>query len=164
VKPADLLSLLVDVHRDKLALYGRHEAGARAVGDYDFNNTYQYIVAREDVQLSWLRAAIEEMGGTAPAEAVGVLPVPERGPNDEAPREVFADDARLEQAFVDRWRERTEQVSNARQQGMLRVVVGEALEHKRFFEQAAAGRTDLLGRHMDGVENRGRVLNARWVE
>jgi hypothetical protein len=47
---------------------------------------------------------------------------------------------------------------------MLRVLVGEALEHKRFFEQAAAGRTDLLGRHMDGVETTGPVLKTRWVE
>ena len=32
--------------------------------DYDFNNTYQYIIARGDVQLNWLSDAITELGGT----------------------------------------------------------------------------------------------------
>ena len=41
----------------------RHEAGARFVGQYDFNNAYQYIINREEVQLSWLGAAIAELGG-----------------------------------------------------------------------------------------------------
>jgi hypothetical protein len=163
VKPADLLVLLGDVYRDKLALLGRHEAGARTVGQYDFNNTYQYIIAREEVQLSWLQDAIEGLGGTV-AGAAEAPPVPRQGKGIEPSRAVLADDARLEQAFVERWREPIEGVTNARQKGILRVIVGEALEHKRFFEQAAAGRTDLLGRHMDGVETRGQVLKTRWVE
>ena len=41
----------------------RHVAVARYVTGYDFNNTYQYIIAREDVHLSWLEAAIAELGG-----------------------------------------------------------------------------------------------------
>jgi hypothetical protein len=60
---ADLLAVLREFHHDKLALRERHVAVSRYVSDYDFNNTYQYIVAREDVQLSWLEAAIAELGG-----------------------------------------------------------------------------------------------------
>ena len=40
---------------------------------------------------------------------------------------------------------------NARHRSMLRVILGETLEHKRFFDQALAGRTDLLGRRADGA-------------
>jgi hypothetical protein len=163
VKPADLLRLLVDVHRDKFGLLRRHEAGARAVGQYDFNNTYQYVIAREEAQLDWLRRAIEDLGGTLP-ENVSERAVPARGKGDQAASEVFRDDVRLEQEFVGRWRDPIETVTNARQKGMLRVILGEALEHQRFFEQAAAGRTDLLGRHLDGVETTGHVLKSRWVE
>ena len=39
----------------------RHMAHARLVGQYDANNTYQYIINREDVQLSWLSKAIAEL-------------------------------------------------------------------------------------------------------
>jgi len=39
------------------------------------------------------------------------------------------------------------------------------LERKRFFEQAAAGRLDLLGRRGEHVgPATGEVLPARWVE
>ena len=36
-------------------------------------------------------------------------------------------------------------MTNARHKGMLKVVLGEMLEHKRLFEQAAEGRTDIIG-------------------
>ena len=32
---------------------------------YDFNNTYQYVVSREDTHIAWLRSAIEDLGGVA---------------------------------------------------------------------------------------------------
>ena len=48
---------------------------------------------------------------------------------------------------------------------MLNVILGETLEHKRFFEQALAGRTDLLGRRADGAGTGGGVLpHAGWIE
>ena len=53
---------------------------------------------------------------------------------------------------------------NARHRSMLRVILGETLEHKRFFEQALAGRTDLLGRRADGAGTGGGVLGTRWIE
>jgi hypothetical protein len=47
---------------------------------------------------------------------------------------------------------------------MLDVILGESREHQRFFEQAAAGVEDLLGRRTGGVPRRGSVLPVRWLE
>jgi hypothetical protein len=48
---------------------------------------------------------------------------------------------------------------------MLRVILGEVLEQKRFFAQALAGRTDLLGRRGASVgPSHGDVLPSRWIE
>ena len=46
------------------ALRQRHVAAARLVSDYDFNNTYQYVINREDVHLHWLHDAVADHGGT----------------------------------------------------------------------------------------------------
>jgi hypothetical protein len=67
-------------------------------------------------------------------------------------------------AFVDTWRPRIESVPNARHRSLLRVIIGETIEHQRFFEQALAGRKDLLGRRADGAGTGGGVLGKRWVE
>ena len=56
----DLLPLLEEFYEAKLTMLLRHQAAARLIGQYDANNTYQYIVAREDVQLTWVAKAIEE--------------------------------------------------------------------------------------------------------
>ena len=55
-------------------------------------------------------------------------------------------------------------LSHARHRTMLNVIIGETLEHKRFFEQAVAGRADLLGRRADGAGTGGGVLPTRWIE
>jgi hypothetical protein len=159
-----LLPLLQEFYRDKLAQLLRHEAGARHVGQYDFNNTYQYIINREETQLSWLGTAIADVGGTAPADVIEPeIRVSGTGP--AASRTVIEQDLREAQAFVDRWRPRVETMTNARHRGMLRVILGETLEQKRFFEQALAGQTDLLGRRPDHVGPRvGSVLPTRWIE
>ena len=69
------------------------------------------------------------------------------------------------QAFVDRWRPRVEAITNARHRIMLRVILGETLEQKRLFDQALAGRTDMLGRRTAEVGPvQGEVLPARWIE
>ena len=47
---------------------------------------------------------------------------------------------------------------------MLQVILGETLEHLRMFEQALAGRSDVLGRRADGAGTEGAVLPTRWVE
>jgi hypothetical protein len=158
VRPADLLQLLREFYREKSALRARHVAGARLVGDYNFNNTYQYVINREDVHLAWLRDAIVDLGGT-----------PEEGPEPQitasgknAADTIFRDDSREMQAFVDRWRDRIEKITNARNKTMLRLMLGEVLEQKRFFDQAAAGREDLLGRRADGMGTPGKVIAGRW--
>ena len=43
----ELQQLLTDLAAERVALIERHEAGARVVSHYDFNNTYQYVIARE---------------------------------------------------------------------------------------------------------------------
>lgn len=161
MKAADLLSLIQEFHRDKLAMYRRHVAAARHVGHYDFNNTYQYVIAREDMHVAWLRDAILDMGGDA--ADVAEPQIETAGSGEEAQRSVIADDSDEAQRFVDKWRPRIEAVTHARHRNMLRVILGETLEHKRFFDQALAGRTDLLGRRADGAGTGGGVLPTRWV-
>ncbi len=162
VRPSDLLTLLRDFRAEKLGLKRRHEAGAREVGEYDFNNTYQYIIAREEAHLDWLRRAVVGLGGAVPDD-VTVLPVP-GGRGRDRQLAIIADDAMLIQQFLDRWRARVEQVTDSRQKLMLRVILGEMLEQKRFFEQARSGRRDLLGRRTSPSEASGTVLPSRWVE
>ena len=56
-------------------------------------------------------------------------------------------------------------MTNARHAKMLGVILGEELEQKRFFEQALAGRTDLLGRRGETLgPSHGEVLASRWIE
>ena len=160
----DLLPLLQAFHRDKLTELLRHQAGAKLVGQYDANNTYQYILGREETQLSWLATAIVELGGTVVDEATE----PTRavsGKGTAASQVIEAEDSRAAQAFVDAWRPRVDAMANARHKGMLGVILGETLEQKRFFDQALAGDTELLGRRSDEVGARiGTVLATRWIE
>ena len=160
---AELLAVLREFHRDKLAVRERHVAVARHVSDYDFNNTYQYIIAREDVQLSWLEAAIAEIGGVP--DKVGEPSVP--APKKDLFRPFIEEDAREAEAFVSRWRGRVDAVTHARHRNLMGVILGEALEHKRFFEQMLAGRDDVLGRRANGPNVKGTgggVLPVRWLE
>ena len=160
----ELRSLLEEFYRDKLGELLRHQAGARYVDQYDFNNTYQYIVNREETQLSWIGKAIEELDGRVD-DQLAEPDLRPAGKGGAAARSLIEADARAAEAFVDRWRPRVEAMPNARQRGMLRVILGETLEQKRFFEQALAGDTDLLGRRPDHVGPRvGHVLPTRWIE
>jgi hypothetical protein len=160
---SDILPLLQDFYHDKLETLLRHQASARLVGQYDVNNTYQYIVNRDETQLTWVAKAIEELDGdiaemTEPARSVS-------GTRDEVEHATIAADARDAQTFVDRWRPRIDAMTNARHAKMLRVILGEVLEQKRFFEQALAGRTDLLGRRGATLgPSHGEVLPSRWIE
>jgi hypothetical protein len=159
----DLLELLRDFYGDKLTLLLRHEAAARYVGQYDINNTYQYIINREEVQLSWLAQAIGELGGSLPDGAGAGRTI--NGKGADATRILIEEDVRETEAFVNRWQPRIATMSNARHAKMLQVILGEAMEQKRFFEQALAGRTDLLGRRADVLgPSHGVVLPTRWLE
>ena len=58
---------------------------------------------------------------------------------------------------------RVESLSHARNQTMLRLMLGEVQEQTRTFEQASAGVDDLLGRKDVGSGKRGEVGAARWI-
>jgi len=162
VKTSDVLQLLGEFYRDKASIRQRHAAGARFVTNYDFNNTYQYVIAREDVQLRWLLDAIADLGGTS--EDVAEPSLSPQGKGEHAQTSILREDSNAAQAFVERWRDRVDAVTNARHRTMLRVILGETMEHKRFFDQALAGREDLLGRRADGAGTGGGVMPTRWVE
>jgi hypothetical protein len=159
------LPLLLEFYADKLSTLLRHQAHARLVGQYDANNTYQYIINREEVQLTWVSAAIADAGAALPETPATVAVEPSRGKAAETARAIFESDRSDAQAFMDRWRPRVEAMTNARHRNMLRIILGETREQQRFFEQALAGRTDLLGRRagVDG-EATGEVLPTRWIE
>jgi hypothetical protein len=140
----------------------RHEAAARLIGDYDVNNAYQYIINREETHISWLQHALVDLGAQVPGDPSAPT-VSSSRKGDDAVSELTGEDARLNHQFVEKWRDRIEQVTHARHKGMLRVVLGEMLEHERLFEQAAQGRRDIIGKPMDIHERRGRVLATRWV-
>jgi hypothetical protein len=154
-------ALLAEFYAEKLAELIAHQAHARHIGQYDANNTYQYIINREEVQLSWLAKAIGDEGGAVPDTSAAV--VASKGKVDV--RTLFEEDRRDAQIFMDKWRPRVEAMENARHKAMLRVILGETREQQRFFEQALAGRTDLLGRRThDAGPSHGEVLPARWIE
>jgi hypothetical protein len=154
------LEALRDCYREKLAEMLRHQAGARGVQQYDANNTYQYIINREETQLSWVADAVRALGGT-----VDDIASPDSVILPSGAAAIETNDAAAAQSFVDRWRPRMDALDDARYRGMLRVIIGETLEQKRFFEQALAGRTDLLGKRSDAVGARvGTVLPTRWIE
>jgi hypothetical protein len=160
VTAAERLEFLTAFYRDKLALRNRHVAAARFVSDYNVNNTYQYVINRDDMHVRWLQDAISDAGGTPEEQAVADLDL---GKDKDAQRKVVTADRDAAQKFVERWRDRVDVLPNARHRGMLRVILGESLEQQRFFEQALAGREDLLGRRADGAGTGDGVLSTRWV-
>lgn len=162
MKPTGILQRLVEAYREKAALRRRHEAAASAVGQYDINNTYQYVIAREDQHLGWLADAITGLGGAVP-DLPALEPIqPAKG--EEATRAVVRTDAEGLDAFVGAWRPRVAEISNARHRLMLDLMLGEMQEQARLFHQASTGRQDLLGRRTGGERLPGSVLPARWVE
>ena len=168
MKSPELQQLLTEFAAERLALLQRHEAGARTVAHYDFNNTYQYVISREETHLSWLQNALSDFNASLPA-AAAAIPVPAvtksgRKVEPSAYSGILQDDASGLAAFVDRWRPRVAHMTHARHRNMLDVILGESLEHKRLFDQAASGFEDLLGRRTGGVPRQGGVLPARWME
>jgi Mn-containing catalase len=160
----DLLAVLREFHRDKLTLRQRHVAVARQVSQYEANNTYQYVINREDVHLQWLESAIVELEGTP--DNVPEPPLTRLVWN-ESFNPLVAKDASDAEAFVNRWRSRLDEVTHARHRNMMNVVLGETLEQKRFFDQIVAGREDVLGRRANGAGSPGTgdgVMGVRWLE
>ena len=168
---SDLQSLLTDFAAARVALVERHEASARAVSHYDFNNTYQYVISREETHLSWLGSALTEIGAALPAasRALDVPPAAKPGKKSKQGsadifRDILADDATQLTSFVERWRPRVAALTHARHRIMLDVILGESAEHARLFQQAASGFEDVLGRRTGGVARQGEVLPTRWLE
>ena len=160
--------MLTEFAAERLALLQRHEAGARVVSHYDLNNTYQYVIAREETHIAWLQNALAEFDVAIPGPSA-TLPVPETAKpgktvSPDTFRSILDDDARSLGAFVERWRPKVEALTHARHRTMLNVILGESLEHRRLFEQGASGFEDLLGRRTDGAERVGGVLPTRWME
>ena len=160
---AELQQLLRDFYLERVALLIQHESAARFVSDYDVNNAYQYIISREETHVSWLQHALLDLGVEIPPDPQ-VAPVSPGRKRDDAYLEIAERDARANHDFVTKWRDRVEGVTNARQQGMLRVVLGEMIEHQRLFAQAGEGRTDIIGTALPINERRGKVLDRRWIE
>lgn len=158
-----LQQLLGELYLERLGLLIRHERSAQVMDDYDINNAYQYVLAREETQVSWLQHALLDLGSDVPPDppAAAAHEVGKRGP---VPSDIAREDARLNDQFIAKWRDRVEAITNARHKGMLKVILGEMAEQRRFFEQAAAGNTDLLGKAMPKDEHAGKVLATRWVE
>jgi hypothetical protein len=155
-----LADLIRDFYLERVAMLMRHEDVAVTITDYDINNAYQYIIAREETHLSWLQHALLDLGAPMPQD-------PSRGTALSAKAEEwkrFADeDAAANARFVETWRPRVETVTNARHQGMLKVILGEMLEHKRLFDQAGQGRRDLIGTSLEINDHSGKVMTARFV-
>jgi hypothetical protein len=167
VQQDELKKFLTDIATERLALIQRHEAAARVVGHYDFNNAYQYVIAREETHLSWLRSALTELSLDLPQSTLPLTaPEAPKGKKEGAAayQEILAADAKFLNAFIARWRERIPAVTHARHRTMLNVVLGESAEHQRLFDQAAAGFEDVIGRRTGGVARVGAVLPDRWQE
>ena len=67
MKPTELAALLQECYRDRLALTERHRAVAVHLPAYDVNNTYQYIINREETHLEWIASALSDLGVPLPA-------------------------------------------------------------------------------------------------
>ena len=163
----ELQQILTEFAADRVSLLERHDAGARAVSHYDFNNAYQYVISREETHLAWLQTALAELGAALPP-ASAAIPVPEvlkvKKGDQGAFRSILEDDARRLASFVEKWRDRVAAITHARHRLMLDVILGESREHQRIFEQAAAGIEDMLGKRTGGVARQGAVLPTRWME
>ncbi len=155
-----LADLIRAFYLERVSLLMRHEDVAQLITDYDINNAYQNIIAREQTHLSWLQHALLDLG--AP-----LVDDPARGPvlssKGDAWKSMAGEDARGNTQFVTRWRPKVDSVSHARHQGMLKVILGENLEHARLFEQAAAGRKDLIGTSLAINDHTGVVMPVRFV-
>jgi hypothetical protein len=160
VSAPSLADLIRDFYLERVALLMRHEDVAVTITDYDINNAYQYIIAREQTHLSWLLHALLDLGAPAPPDPARGAALSAKG---DAWKRLAEDDAKANAQFVEKWRPRLETVTHARHQGMLKVILGEMLEHKRLFDQAGQGRRDLIGTSLDINDHSGKVMSARFV-
>ena len=155
-----LADLIREFYLERVSLLMRHEDVAQLVTDYDINNAYQYIVAREQTHLSWLQHALLDLGAPLVNDPARGGTLSSKG---DAWKQLAGEDARSNAQFVEKWRAKVETVSNARHKGMLKVILGEMLEHKRLFDQAASGNRDLIGKSLAINDHTGDVMARRWT-
>ena len=155
-----LADLIREFYLERVSHLMRHEDVAQLVTDYDINNAYQYIIAREQTHLSWLQHALLDLGATLVNDPPRGAVLTAKG---DAWKSLAGEDARANTQFVATWRPKVDVVSNARQKGMLKVILGENLEHARLFDQAAAGRKDLIGTSLAINDHTGDVMANRWT-
>ncbi len=155
-----LAELIRDFYLERVSLLMRHEDVAQLITDYDINNAYQYIIAREQTHLSWLQHALIDLGAPIANDPPRGATLSAKG---DAWKSLAGEDAGANARFVEKWRGKVDEVSNARHKGMLKVVLGEMLEHKRLFDQAAAGNRDLIGTSLAINEHKGDVMSVRFV-
>jgi len=159
VTPVELLTLLEEFYREVLDLVQARQVQARSVSDYNANNAYQQVLGRQDVHLQWLSDAAVALGGQVPSPGQSQ----ENAVTSKREKEAVQSAAGVlsQREFIERWAPRVDSVTNARHRKMLELVLGEMKEHLRVLEQAAAGRSDVLGRHADGKVLRGTVMATR---
>jgi Mn-containing catalase len=163
--PNEDLALLTELHRDKFVERQRHVAVAKIVSDYEFNNAYQYLINREDTHLTWLEAAITDLGGTpSTVPETSVEAVFAKKNTNERFMSHVSEDSKTAAAFVAKWRPKSAAIQSDRHRKLAGVIIGETLEQKRFFDQMLAGQDDLLGRRMKGASTGDGVMPVRWVE
>ena len=155
-----LADLIRDFYLERVSMLMRHEHVAACVTDYDINNAYQYIINREETHLSWLLHALLDLSAPAPDDPARGAALSVKG---DAWKGLAAEDARANAQFVDQWRPRVDAIVHARHKNMLRVILGEMLEHKRLFDQAAEGRRDLIGKSLEINDHSGTVMPVRFV-
>lgn len=155
-----LAELIRDCYLERVSLLMQHENVAQVTTDYDANNAYQYIIAREETHLSWLQHALLDLGAPQPADPARPAAVSIKG---DGWKSLAGQDSRANTQFVEKWRPRLETITNARHKGMLGVILGETLEHARLFEQCAAGRKDVIGKSLDINDHSGDVMSVRFV-
>ena len=157
---ANLSDLIRDFYLERVTLLMRHEDVAQTITDYDINNAYQYIIAREQTHLSWLQHALIDLGAPAVNDPSRGATLSAKG---DAWKSLAGEDAGSNAKFVEKWRAKIDDVSNARHKGMLKVILGEMLEHKRLFDQAAAGNKNLIGTSLAINDHSGDVMSVRFV-
>jgi len=160
VSEQPLAELIRDIYLERVSLLMRHEDVAQVVTDYDINNAYQYIIAREQTHLSWLQHALLDLGAPLVDDPARGRTLSAKG---DAWKLLAGEDAAANEKFVAKWRPKIETVSNARHQGMLKVILGEMLEHKRLFDQAASGNRNLIGKSLAINDHSGDVMASRWT-
>ena len=160
--PHELQQLLREFYLERLALLMQHEAVGAHVTDYDVNNAYQYIINREETHISWLQHALLDLGAPMPPRP-GASPTSAGAQGEDAAPRMRKTRAPTSSSWTSGG-DASKPSRNARHQGMLRVILGEMLEHERLFEQAAAGR-DGHHRHAAGDHEPRRVgvvMRDRW--